>query len=482
MRVSGDVRTLNGMPTPVTRRQLFAGAVVGLGALFSGAAPAVGATPGKRQVPLGPGTPDFAQLAYEATLFGMPLVLLEATRVELGLADPARPDMWTFTHVRRPADPELRSVVAPNVDTLYSSAWVNLARSPVRLSVPDTGDLFHLMQAMDCWSDVYAAPGTRTFGSGPYSVVLAREGQEVTALPGEQVFYCGTDWTWILGRTEITDPADLAPQHAIQDGYRLEPLTPDAPTPATPTLPAQFPGGTTPLQWVRSVDARTFLSLLGPLMAASPPRAADSAQVDRLRSIGVVPGEPFPAPSPLVAPLLTAGYQRAWLELSTQALSVATIHNGWATVGHLGDFGTDYYRRAFIAVNGLGANLPEDAVYLTGVLDAHGALLVGARTYRMSFAAGQLPPAGAFWSVTVYDADRYLVPNPLNRYALGDRDSLATNEDGSVDLIVGATAPADQQNWLPAPVGDFRLILRLYSPDGSVLSGDWQPPALTPLP
>jgi hypothetical protein len=155
--------------------------------------------------------------------------------------------------------------------------------------------------------------------------------------------------------------------------------------------------------------------------------------------------------------------------------------NGWQINRQtMGVYGNDYLKRAFVAMVGLGANLPEDAIYPLAVKDADGQPLTGANSYVLHFNKGELPPVEAFWSVTMYDAQGFPVPNSLNRYALGDRDSLRFNADGSLDIYIQHEKPgaADESNWLPAPEGAMGVTMRLYAPRENVLDGSWNPPAI----
>jgi hypothetical protein len=154
--------------------------------------------------------------------------------------------------------------------------------------------------------------------------------------------------------------------------------------------------------------------------------------------------------------------------------------NGWRVERGLGRYGTDYPLRALVTLIGLGANLAEDAVYPMANVDGDGKALSGANRYVIHFPAGELPPANAFWSVTMYDDNQFLVHNPLDRFALGDRDPLRFNADQSLDLYIQTAAPGPdkQANWLPAPKGGFNVILRIYHPKAAVLDGTWEPPPI----
>jgi len=146
---------------------------------------------------------------------------------------------------------------------------------------------------------------------------------------------------------------------------------------------------------------------------------------------------------------------------------------------NMGNWKTEFSRRAYWAMWGLGTNIAEDAVYGVTQLDSGLAALNGANTYRIHFAPGDTPPTQAFWSVTNYDADGYLERNSQDRYSLGSNHALTFNPDGSLDFYLSHTPPSDETaNWVPAPAGDFKTLLRIYWPDDVVLEGGWDLPPL----
>jgi hypothetical protein len=157
--------------------------------------------------------------------------------------------------------------------------------------------------------------------------------------------------------------------------------------------------------------------------------------------------------------------------------------NGWSGVGGaVGRYGTNYAPRAAVARVGLGALPPEEAIYLTCQQDGAGNSLDGNHRYSMHFPKDLIPPIRAFWSLTIYSDDGYFVPNPIRRFAIGDRDPLKFNPDGSLDLYIQHAPPGGDRdsNWLPAPDGKFNLALRLYWPSEEILSGRWTPPPVLP--
>lgn len=216
-------------------------------------------------------------------------------------------------------------------------------------------------------------------------------------------------------------------------------------------------------------------------MKLHPPHITDWSQIARLRRIGVEPGKSFnlqTAPVSIQQALNRAAVDALQIMIEKQN-TIEPIIGGWrmGTEG-VGVFGNSYLKRAVVALRGLGINQPEDAIYPGLVTDAAGQPVEGSQNYVLHFDPGKLPPVDAFWSVTMYDAEGFPVPNSLNRYALGDRDNLKFNADGSLDIYIQSSSPgADQEsNWLPSPAqGRFGAVMRLYAPRAEVRDGRWVP-------
>ena len=218
-------------------------------------------------------------------------------------------------------------------------------------------------------------------------------------------------------------------------------------------------------------------------MKDNPPASVDAPVVTRMARLGILPGQAFDINKfdPAVQRALQ-GVPKAGLEkIMAHFKNAGTIENGWTFSTRTGIYGAEYIQRALIAAIGLGANRPQDAVYPTSEADALGQPYIGTNKYVMHFDAGQMPPAQAFWSLTMYDAGYFLVDNPLNRYTRSSRDQFTANPDGSVDLYLqnAKPGPDKQANWLPAPEGRFILMLRMYWPKEtppSILNGTWKIP------
>ena len=222
-------------------------------------------------------------------------------------------------------------------------------------------------------------------------------------------------------------------------------------------------------------------------MRSNPPPASEAPVLEKLKAIGIVPGEKFDPSGldPAVARGLEQSVQAALAKLETASKETGAPVNGWRVPPMvLGDFGTEYGARAVVALIGLGANLPQDAVYPSAFVDGAGQPLDGANRYVIHFDKDSTPPVQAFWSITMYDATSFFVANPINRYAISSWMPLRKNADGSLDIYVQAASPGKdkESNWLPAASAPFNVTLRMYWPTEtppSIMDGSWKPPAVT---
>lgn len=425
---------------------------------------------------------DLHTLSREAYTYLYPLVTMDVTRRQ-GTSPKAagRPGHGApnqFHHLREFPPADFRAVVRPNFDTLYSNAWLDLTGGPVVLHVTDTADRYFMLPLMDMWTDVFATVGKRTTGTGTQDYLITGSGDEETAAPGVTLLRSPTPYVWIIGRTQTNGPADYAAVHAVQAGYALT-----ATPPRRCELDDRIDVNADALALVNGLDAVEFLTFAARALAVNPPHAADFSVLARIGRLGIVPGEPFDPTRFSEAELteIEAGAKRALSEILGSLASFGTAANGWRTsLETMGVYGNDYLKRAAVAAGGLGANPPEDAVYPVLAADSTGAPVTGENDYLLHFAADALPPAAAFWSVTMYDADGFQAPNELGRFALGDRDPLAYNPDGSLDIHISHTNPGPEKltNWLPAPLGPLGITMRIYAPTADVFTGAWTPPAV----
>jgi hypothetical protein len=393
--------------------------------------------------------------------------------------------MGTFAHMREFPAAEFRNVVRPNFDTLYSSAWLDLTSEPMIVSSPDTDGRYYLLPMLDMWTDVFAVPGKRTTGTGPGHFAVVGPGWSGQLPDGVARIDAPTPYVWIIGRTQTNGPADYDAVRAVQDGFMITPWTSWGQASA-PTRAANDPSvdvDTEPLAQVNRLPGSEFFALAAQVLGLHPPHVTDWSILARIARIGLRPGEPFDLDA--LDPALRAALERAPAAaidlMHSTATRMARVSNGWQMfTDSMGVYGNYYLRRAVIAMMGLGANPPEDAIYPLNLADADGQPLNGDRDYVLHFERDQLPPADAFWSLTMYDAEGFQAANPINRFALGDRDQLTYNADGGLDLYLQYDNPgADREaNWLPTPRGPLGVTLRLYAPRPEALDGRWNPPPI----
>lgn len=421
-------------------------------------------------------------LSAEVFTYGYPLVLMDVTREITAAKVPVN----TFSHKRTFPDATIADVPPPNDDTLVSTAWLDLSKEPVVLSLPDSGGRFYLMPMLDGWTNVFASPGKRTTGTRRSAFAIVGPEWKGTLPKGVKEIRSPTALVWIVGRTQVNGRGDAPAVHRLQDQYRLVPLSVwqkggrVAPVAAMPRA-AMIDTETPPVEQVAAMDAQAFFSRLAELLPANPPAAEDAVMVEKMNRMGLKPGEAFKTTvlEPSTARAVQEGATAALAGIAALAKKVEAGDTGWRMSRESGVYGANYGVRAAAAMIGLGANLPQDVVYPTARADATGRPFDGGSRYVLHFEKGQLPPVKAFWSLSLYNSQQAFVNNPINRYSIGSRDKLRYNRDGSLDIYIQYERPANavqQANWLPAPPDAFNLMLRAYWPEQALLDGDWMPP------
>jgi hypothetical protein len=429
-------------------------------------------------------------IGVDAYLYFYPLITMDVTRrqltnMELGKSEIGGPAN-VFVNVQTFPTADMRAVVRPNFDTLYSSAWLDLAKEPMVISVPDTGGRYYLLPMLDMWTDVFASPGWRTTGTTAANYLVTPpgwRGDGVTVPENMQRIDAPTPYVWIIGRTKTDGPPDYDAVHKIQEGYKITPLSQwgKEPTVPTVTIDPSVDMKTPPKVQVDTMPADKYFAYAAELLKLQPAHITDEPIIARMKRIGIEPGKAFDlgAAGPAIASGLQGAPEAAQKLMQWKTPTLARVENHWSmNTDTMGVYGNYYLKRAMVAQLGLGANLPEDAVYPLNLGDAAGKPLYGTANYTLHFAKGELPPASAFWSVTLYDNDGFQVGNALNRFALSSWMPFQANADGSLDLYFQNASPgADKEaNWLPAPKGPFTLTMRIYAPKSDVLTGVWNPP------
>ena len=439
-------------------------------------------------------TAEALAIATEAYVYAYPLVTMEMTRrVMTNVAAPegTRAPVGQFARLREYPTAQFRDVTAPNADTLYTTAWLDVSKEPWVVSIPDMKGRFFLFPMLDGWTNVFQDPGARTTGTKAQKYAITGPGWSGTLPDGVTEYKSPTGMVWLLGRIYCTGtPSDYKAVHAVQDQVSLVPLSsygkPYTPQPGTvdPAIDMK----TAVRTQVNAMSGAAYFKLFAELLKTNPPAADDAPMVAKLAKIGIVPGQDFDAAK--LEPAVARGIADApkpaqdlimgWLKAGIAA-GDNKLENGWLFTTKTGLYGTSYLQRALITAIGLGANRPQDAVYPTSEGPDVVAKYSGAKKYVMRFPKGELPPVDGFWSLTMYDADYFFVDNPLNRYTVSQRNKLKANADGSIDLYIQHESPGKdkESNWLPAPQGQFILMMRLYWPKEqppSILDGSWKIP------
>ena len=398
----------------------------------------------------------------DAYLVGYPLVTMMATRDAL-VQPPAA--MNAFSHARYLPDGQSSvQVVAPARDTYYSSAWLDLREGPVIIEQPDMGERFWLLPVLDAWTNVIADPGTRTLGNDPHTLVIAGPGFTGETPAGAQVYRSPTDLAWAILRIQAGPGVAK-----LQDGFTIAPLS----DPSATTKPAVFDEPRSTIDVRAQVDALSGEAFFTELATALEIAPIDPEAARTLARIGVTPGV-FDVPTGAAARGLADVPARVQVGM-TEAIETgqgSTQINGWRVPPMiLGDYGSEYPTRAVVAREGLGANLPADAVYATTTVDATGAPLQGDRTYTIDIPADM--PVGAFWSVSVYDSRGAFLPGQVDGLSVS-----GVPDEPAVQITVSPTK--SDGAWLRSPEqGPFRLLMRLYLPEQVVLNNQWPYPPVT---
>jgi hypothetical protein len=426
-------------------------------------------------------------LAREAYLFATPLVYTDVTRLNYSI-----PDNYLFSYNVFP-DHTFRQVVAPNNDTNYSIAFLELSRDAIVLEIPDTKGRYFVFPLQDAWTNNFFLPGKRNTGTGAQKYLITPPGWTGAVPEGFTRVESPTNLVWAIGRIQVNSPADQREfVYPLQQQFSLRPLSAltDGGRHADSLsnrrlygdfLPAAGEGKTV-VDIVKSLPTDRFFNYANALMADNPPAEADSAIVRRIAAIGAGAGLQFRLSD------FDAETQEALKKVPAEVYEEfkKPLENGYfGKITHdpaakTGDCKTDYNLRALVAYRGLGALPPEEAVYYSYYADKDGKPLNGKNRYRIHFGKDRLPPAQAFWSYTAYDNDRYLIENPVRRYAVGDRSPLRYNADGSLDIYLSEQSPGKdrENNWLPTGGGFFNLTLRIYIPTPEFLKNRavWKDP------
>jgi len=426
---------------------------------------------------------EYIILGAEAYIYGYPLVMMDLTRTSSVISMGPENKLH---RIRKFPDAAFKEVVRPNVDTLYTTAFIDMAQGPWVFEMAPNQQRYEVMPFMDAWTNVFTTPGTRSTGTTGGRYLLVGPQWTGPTPAGLTLIRAPSQMVWLIGRTQTNGEADYDVVHQLQDGLQLRHLTEwsTGNKAAQAAWQAPAPKPMPPSLQMERMGTVEFFNQLTQLMVTNPPSTADGSIVMKLARIGLAPGQAIQW-TLLDRWGLSLGRWIADWKVSQELKKPRDLVKGWSTPpAILGHYGTSYNIRAVVARVGLGANLPEDAIYPSTRVDSTGLPLDGRHRYRLHFEANALPPVNAFWSVTAYGVDDFLIENPIHRYALGDRDALVYNTDGSLDLWIQSIPPqgAAKSNWLPVKTdASFLLNARLYWPKSAALQGGWGMPAVERL-
>jgi hypothetical protein len=426
-------------------------------------------------------------IGVDAYVYLYSLVTMDITRRQLTNVAPdtvpLHGPMNIFVHAPAYPAADVRVVVRPNFDTLYSSGWLDLTKEPMIVSVSDTHGRYYLLPMLDMWTDVFASPGWRTTGTGAGNYGVTPPGWAGTLPAGVVRIDAPTPYVWIIGRTKTDGPSDYDAVHMIQAGYKITPLSRWGKIlePVAVRIDPSVDMKTPPKIQVDSMTAAAFFAYAAEVLKLQPPHITDQPIIAEMKKIGIEPGKSFDVDKvdPAIGKALESVPEDAQKLMAWKVRTLARVVNGWSmNTDTMGVYGNYYLKRAIITQLGLGANLPEDAIYPINLFDDSSKPLDDANHYTIHFDKGGTPPVWAFWSITLYDQQGFQVPNSLNRFAVSSWMPFVYNPDGSLDLFFQNESPGARKeaNWLPAPKGPFNLTMRLYAPKSEALTGKWNPP------
>ncbi|MDZ4376504.1 MAG: DUF1254 domain-containing protein [Phenylobacterium sp.] len=398
--------------------------------------------------------------ARAAWLYALPLIEMASPRTRRFAGGAP---LNAFAHGRDLVGHADRDITTPNNDTLYSSAHVDLSHGPVTLTLPPTGERYISLALMDAYSNNFAILGSRTTGRAGGRFRLVGPGD---AAEGPDVIRAPTPSVWALARILVDGPHDLEAARAVQSGLGIQGPAVDEPSEVAE----------------RHADWPAFFESAARLLAHNPPPITDRAILETIAPLGL---DDFRSDrfTPDQAAAIAQGVELARADIWRSGIRGQGFIDGWSyPYARLGDFAQEYHYRASVAVGGLAALPPEEAMYMRAKGDLPRALFDGTQHWRLHFPAEAPLPVNSFWSLSLYestpDGQFFFTDNLLGRYAIGDRTpGLVRNPDGSLDIWIGPRAPtAGESNWLPSPEGPFALFMRAYLPKPELLHGAYRLP------
>ncbi|AXB76646.1 DUF1254 domain-containing protein [Novosphingobium sp. P6W] len=349
-------------------------------------------------VPASTAACDDYSLTVMAFVWGKPIV--DAAKIRLFFTQPANPTaprapavagaaLNRFGHGRILADPDSKSGVGPNNDTLYSNATFDVTTGPFIVTTPDFADRYYTFSVAHPDSATSASLGSRTHG-GKLPPLFIRAASYTGPVPAGMIEIVSPDrYLHLWGRTLVESAHDLPKVRALQDAIKVERFVDGRTIPVgSPPKQRQFPAGT---------SGRAFLQQLAVALADMKLSPQDQAIANRLQ------------------PLLQKAQAAAWTTdddqradramadgsviVSHAASAFGTQVGGWSVNLAGARFGSDWLLRATVSKDQIFVTLPEEAIYPIARTAEDGSALDGHRSYHLAMKAP--PPVRAFWSITL---------------------------------------------------------------------------------
>lgn len=428
---------------------------------------------------------DIATLAY---IWGIPLVIMEENANYS--TNPNAPSglgvgPWNAMIPARDLANASFNIpgLAPNADTLYDFAWLDLKTEPMVLKVPPIPDRYYTLQFVDAYGNTFAYVGSRTTGADGGTFFITGPEWKGLIPSGMAPIKSPTNLAWIQGRILVKGPSDVPNVHTIQDQISMKPLsvfqgnrTSIPLPPSSKEIPTQPNPALLPNIGINIYDK------ISQGMIGNPPNPPDPQMVAKFGMIGIGPGKvPSKQANDTIKMALRTGITEGQKMINAKWANVGKVVNGWNVNMNLGKYGSDYLLRGAATFFACCANIAQEALYPIAHTDVEGKPLTGADNYTIHFNPGQIPAVMGFWSITMYNNKSLFVDNPINRYNIGTYTSgLENSTDRSLDIYVQHDSPGKEKesNWLPSPEGSFYLVLRMYVPEEQILNGMWPYPTL----
>lgn len=421
---------------------------------------------------------DATKLITDAYVYGYPIMGMYELLYQQVLGPNKSTKMNEFLHIAVVSTPKTSFVPAPNNDTTYSRAWLNLREEPIIIETPDSNDRYYSIQLTDLFTDITDNLGKRLYGTKKHSFAIVGPTWNGKLPEGVIPVYCKTTIALAFLRILIKGENDLETVKDLQKNFVIKPLS------------EYITGKTSNMDFTLGLpeycvgNYYEYFETMNKVLALTPMIQQDEELLKKIKAVGIGANGKLEILRGIPEKILKDACNGAKELIDQNGLHFGEEVNHWRIARkNIGIFGNDYMQRAVVWYKGALANVPEESLYPSTFKDSHGNFLTGTNKYVIHFDKEQLPPVSQFWSLTMYRfSDAFLIENKINRYSIGDRTKdLAYDSQGGLTIYIQHLEPEEEKekaNWLPSPDEPFYMTLRLYGPSDDAISGKWSPPAV----